>query len=241
MSGWDIALVVVVSLMGTAVAYLRNPEHKAFVLMLPLPFSLATMAVARPLDASNMLAMGVMLGYTVLVWFLHARLCWPILPAIALSAIGYCLAGAALAKLPLAGNAIFWPASSVMFLLSVALIRFLPHHAEPHHRTPLPVWIKLPAIALVIIALVAIKRQLGGFMTMFPMVGVVASYEARRSLWAIVRRMPWITALMTPVMVVMYLLQNHLGIGWAIIAGWPLHLMLLWLFRNHYQANANSG
>ena len=29
-SGWDIALIAVVSLMGTTTAYVRNPEHKAF-------------------------------------------------------------------------------------------------------------------------------------------------------------------------------------------------------------------
>ena len=40
MTRWDIALIVVVSIMGTTVAYVRHPERKAFVLMLPTPLAL---------------------------------------------------------------------------------------------------------------------------------------------------------------------------------------------------------
>ncbi|MFM8633578.1 MAG: hypothetical protein ACKOEX_02010 [Planctomycetia bacterium] len=41
----DAALLVAVTAMGVAVASLRNPEHKATVLMLPVPFSLAMFSV----------------------------------------------------------------------------------------------------------------------------------------------------------------------------------------------------
>ena len=71
MSGWgwaDWALLLTVATMGTVVAYLRNPEHKAFMLMLPVPFTFALLAVGRPLDASNVLAMLATFGYTVAVW-----------------------------------------------------------------------------------------------------------------------------------------------------------------------------
>jgi len=45
---WDALLIAVVSIMGTAIAYLRHPKHKAFVLMLPVPFTLAMLALAPP-------------------------------------------------------------------------------------------------------------------------------------------------------------------------------------------------
>ena len=51
----DIALIAAVTTMGVAVAYFHNPEHKATVLMLPVPFTLATLAVGRPIDATNVL------------------------------------------------------------------------------------------------------------------------------------------------------------------------------------------
>ena len=234
MTGWDIALIAVVSIMGTAVAYLRHPEHKAFVLMFPVPFTLATLALGRPLDATNVLAMGVLFGFTIGVWALHARRRWPILAAIAVCATGYCVVGAGIARLRPAGDAAFWGSVAAMLAASWVLIRALPYREEPHHRTPLPVWIKLPAIALVIAGVVMIKEHLGGFMTMFPMLGVVAAYEARNSLWTIVRRIPWLIIFMIPVMVLVRLTQERIGLPAALALAWPVLLALLWLFRTHY-------
>ena len=234
MSGWDIALIVVVSVMGTAVAYVRHPEHKAFVLMLPVPFTLATLALARPVDATNMLGMRVLLGFTVGVWALHVQWRWPILAAIAVCAAAYCLVGMGIARLRPTGDAAFWCSAVLMLAVSVVLIRALPYRKEPHHRTSLPVWIKMPAIALVIAGIVAIKQPLGGFMTMFPMVGVVAAYEARNSLWTIVRRIPWIILMMIPMMVIIRLTQDWIGLPAALALAWPVLLVLLWALRNSY-------
>ena len=78
----DMALIVAVTAMGVAVAYLKNPEHKATVLMLPVPFTLATLAVGRPIDATNVLAIPALFGYTFCVWLLRERLRVPILAEI---------------------------------------------------------------------------------------------------------------------------------------------------------------
>jgi hypothetical protein len=233
-SGWDMALIAAVSTMGTTVAYLRHPEHKAFVVMLPVPFTLATLAVGRPVDATNVLGMGVLFGFTIGVWALHVRAHWPIVPAIVAGALGYCMVGAAVACLHPTGDAAFWAAAALMLVAAVALIRALPYRSEPHHRTPLPVWIKLPAIALVIGGIVSIKQYLGGFTTMFPMVSVVAAYEARHSLWTIVRRIPWIMVIMTPAMVCIRVTQARLGLAGALLLAWPVLLALLWVLRRRY-------
>ena len=234
MSGWDIALIAVVSVMGTAVAYLPHPEHKAFVLMLPVPFTLATLALGRPLDATNVLGMGVLFGFSLGVWTLRVRLGWPILAAIAVGATGYCVIGAGIARSQPTGDVAFWSSVAAILAAAIALIRTLPYREEPHHRTPLPIWVKLPAIALVITGVVTIKQQLGGFMTMFPMVGLVAAYEARNSLWTIVRRIPWLILLMLPVMALIRLTQAHIGLPVALALAWPLYLTLLWGFRKQY-------
>ena len=231
---WDVALVVVVSIMGTAIAYLRHPERKAFVLMLPVPFTLATLALGRPVDATNVLATGAYFVFTIGVWALHVRLRWPILSAISGSAFVYCAIGIVLARLCPSGDATFWGAVGLMLVVAVTLTRVLPYRAEPHHRTPLPVWIKVPAIALVTVGLITIKQSLGGFMTMFPMVGVVAAYEARYSPWTNVRRIPWIILIMIPMMTQIRLTQSQLGLPAALALAWPLFLVLLWLLRKHY-------
>jgi hypothetical protein len=118
MSRWDIALIVVVSVMGTAVAYLRHPEHKAFVLMLPIPFTLATLALGQPIDATNVLAGALLVGFSFGVWFLRVRLRWPILVVIPFCAVAYCLAGAGIARLNLDSGAAFWCAVVLVYSLA---------------------------------------------------------------------------------------------------------------------------
>jgi hypothetical protein len=240
LNGWDIALIAGVSIMGTALAYVRHPERKAFVLMLPVPFTLTTLSLGKPVDATNVLGMGTLFGFTIGVWALHTRLRWPILAAIAASAAGYCAVGAAIARLRPAGDAAFWGAAALMLAASFALIRSLPYREEPHYRTPLPVWIKMPAIALVITGVLAVKQHLGGFTTMFPMVGLVAAYEARKSLWTIVRRIPWVILMMTPMMALIRLTQGHIGLPAALAVAWPVLLTLLWALRKRYTGGEDA-
>lgn len=229
----DAALLVAVTAMGVAVAYLRDPEQKATVLMLPVPFSLAMLSVGRPIDAANVLAIPALFGYTLMVWLLHDRLRVPILAAIATSAGCYCLAGMAIAQNGPAGGAAFWTAAAVTMVIGAVLVRSLPARPGRPHRTPLPVWIKTPAVAAVISGLIEIKHLLGGFTTMFPMVGVVASYESRHSLWTIVRRIAWLLVLMPPMMAAIRLMQPHVGTPAAVLLAWPVFLTGLWLWRRN--------
>lgn len=231
MNGWDIALILTVAVMGTLVAYLHNPEHKATVLMLPVPFTIAVLAVGQPIAASNVLAGVVMFGYTLAAWAMYARLKLPILLAIAIAVAGYCLVGMGITKLNLSGDREFWVSLAVVFLAGVALIRGLPYREEPHHRTPLPVWIKFPSIALVVVGLVLIKKQLGGFTTFFPMVGIVATYESRFSLWTNVRRIPWILVIMMPMLASIRLWQTHVSMGAALLLSWPVYLAGMCVFH----------
>ena len=240
---WDLLLIVCVSIMGTAVAYLRNPEHKAFMLMLPVPFTLAMLSVNKPVDATNVLGMSVLFGFTFAVWLMHAKWRVPILLSIVVPTLGYCLIGGAIARLSLHGDLVFGVVVLLTFVGSVALVRWLPYWEEPHHSTPLPPWIKIPAIALVIFGLVSIKKFLGGFMTMFPMVGLVAAYECRHSLWTNVRRIPWILVIMVPMEVTIWVLQPYMSVRKALALSWPVYLAGLWVFhaisRKAFEAEAD--
>ena len=237
----EIALIVAVTAMGVAVAYLENPEHKATVLMLPVPYTLATLAVGRPVDATNVLGIPALFGYTFLVWLLRQRLRLPILAAIAVAATAYCLFGAAVARWRPTDDATFWTAVVATMLAGVGLVRILPHREELGHRTPLPVWIKTPAIAAVVSGLVEIKHLLGGFTTTFPMVGIVASYESRHSLWTIVRRIAWLLILMPPMMATIRLLQPRVGTPVAVLLSWPVVLIGLWVWHTRFRETGPSG
>jgi hypothetical protein len=54
---WDCLLIAVVSPQVALMAYLHHPRWKAFVLSLPLPFSVASLAVGRPVDATNIIGL----------------------------------------------------------------------------------------------------------------------------------------------------------------------------------------
>ena len=113
---WDIALVIVVTLQATALAYISSPRWKALMLMLPLPFTTIVLSLGRPLDASNLLAMVVLLVYTLSVRTLYQYI--PIVPAIALSALLYTVLGSFLANAIPPGNVVFWTSAIVIFILA---------------------------------------------------------------------------------------------------------------------------
>ncbi len=217
---WDVVLVVAVSLQATALAYIPSPRWKAFAFCLPFPFTFASLALGHRIDTTNVLGLPLLIAYTQGVRLLHRRLGLPIVVAIAISALGYSLVGCLLAPVVPLGDAAFWLALAGALALGIGLYRWLPDHAEPGHRTSLPVYIKLPIVATVVIALVVAKGALHGFMTLFPMVGVVAAYESRHSLWTWGRQMPtWMIA-MVPMMAILRLAEPLMGIAPALLLGW---------------------
>ena len=227
LSGWDIALIVLVSLHATALAYLHHPRWKALLLTLPVPFSLASLSIGARVDATNVAGLPLLMVFTCGVYVLYRRCRVPIILAIATCAAGYCgLASVIAPHVPRTGTA-FWCLAVVVFAAGAALYQLMPPRDEPGHRSPLPVYIKLPIIAAVIFVLVVLKQQMQGFMTLFPMVGVVAAYEGRHCLWTICRQIPVIMMTLLPMMAAMRLLCPLVGIGWALAGGWVVFLCLL--------------
>jgi len=237
-TAWDWALIAVVAAQATTLAYLHHPRWKALLLTLPIPFTMATLAVGTPVDIAHVLGLVLLLGYNLAVYQLHGVWRWPILVAIPLAAMGYCLAAAMLAPRLPRTEAAFWMAAGGVFALGTVLYRRMPHRTEPGHRSPLPLYVKLPLTALVLTALVLAKRQLQGFMTVFPMVGVLASYEGRHCLWTLSRQMPVVMLTLLPLMVVVRLLQPHWGVGGALVGGWAVFLTILLPLTRHQWTRA---
>lgn len=237
----DVSLVLVVTTMGAAIAYLQNPEQKATVLMLPVPFTLTTLSVGKPIDCINVLAIGGVFGYTILVWLLHERLRVPIIAAIAVAVMGYCLLGTLLVQFGPSGCIAFWVAIAGTVVTGAVMLATLPNREGRQHRTPLPVWVKAPALAAVASGLIEIKHVIGGFATMFPLVGIMASYESRHSLWTIVRRMAWVLLLKPSMLAVIWLLQPHVGLTAAIFLSWPVYLAGLWAWHQRPKTSLAAG
>jgi len=229
---WDFALLLLVSVQATALAYVRTPRLRAFVTALPIPFTLAALAVGKPIDASNVAAVVLLLFYALAVRALHKGTGAPIIPSIVVAAVGYGMAGAFLKSVVPTGDFAFWPACVLSLGVTAALRRWMPRTDEPDRHHPLPPWLKFPAIAAVIFVLILLKRVLGGFMTMFPMVGVFAAYEGRYRLDAFCRAFDAFAFAIVPFLAAVRVLQPRIGLASALAAGWLVHIpVLLWQIR----------
>jgi hypothetical protein len=224
---WDVLLLAAVSALVLLMAYLRHPRWKAFMLNLPIPFSISVMAVGRPIDASNLAALGLYLGYMYAVYLLHARLRTPIVPAILASAAGYTLVGSLLGGRIPPTEAVFWPAAAAVLLAGVALHRLTADRPEPGHRSPIPLPMKLPLTVALVLGILLIKSRLQGFMTLFPVVSVFGSYESRRSLWTNCRQVPRILLTVGPLIMIARLAQRWMSLGPALLVGWGGFLLLM--------------
>ena len=222
-------LLVVVTIMGTLLAYVPDPKWKAFLLGLPFPFTVANLSLSAPVGPSHVLGMLVLLLFTHMVRWLHYSARIPIIPAIAISVAVYIGTGSLLNSLLPRGTAVFWAAWGLTVSTGVLLLVLLPPRQEQAHRSPLPVPVKVAAIAGVVALLVALKQVLGGFMTMFPMVGTIAAYEARHSLWTIGRQIPIFIVCAGPMMAVMWVAQQvlHASIPLSLAMGWGAFLAVM--------------
>ena len=190
------------------------------VLCVPLPFTLATLALGDHVGATHVAGVLLMALYTHAVRLLHYKARVPIVAAIVVAALSYCGAGALLAEKMPRTDAAFWIAAAAALAAGVVLFTVTPRSEEPGHRSPLPLWIKLPIIAAVVFTLIVIKQTLSGFMAMFPMVGVLTAYEARHSLRTVCRQIHALMLAFVPMVITIRLAQDHVGLGLALLLGW---------------------
>jgi hypothetical protein len=224
---FDLALLVTVALQATSMAYLHAPRLKALVLCLPLPFTLVSLSLGQPVDVTNLLGVIAILAYVYLVRFLHQGASIPIVPVIAVAVAVYCALGWLLLQVTPATDRAFWGLGALLLASGAYLHRHQATRFEPGHRTPLPVWLKLPLVLLVVSLLLLVKESLRGVATMFPMVSVPGAYEARHSLWTVSRQMPVFLLTVVPLMMVARLTQPHVGIAGGLALGWLAFLALL--------------
>jgi hypothetical protein len=232
---WDAALLLLVSAQATVIARLGQPERKALVMALPIPSSLAMLAVGVPVSTPHVAGLCLLLAFMHGVRGLHDRARVPIIPAIVLSAVGYCVAGALLKPVLPQTPAAFWLACAATVLLALLARALFPHREEASYRSPLSLWVKIPIVVGVVALLILLKNILHGFTTWFPMVGVLAAYEARSSLGTMCRVLPDFMLAMVPMVAVIYLAQFCLGLPGAVGVGWLVFLPLLFFLTRSFR------
>jgi len=228
---FDLVMLAAVSAQATTLAYLHRPRWKALLYVLPIPFTTATLALGEPVGPTHALGLFLTFFFPFATWWLHVRLRWHIIASIAAAAVAYCAIGAAVATSVPVNELTFWLALAATFGLAAVMHRHLPHRKEPGHRSPLSVPVKFAVMAGVVSVLILLKQCLHGFMATFPMLGVVAMYEARHSLWTLCRHVPVLMLAMAPMLAVCRVAHPHLGLGGSLAAGWVVllasHFVLL--------------
>ena len=226
-------MILLASSQATFIAYLRQPLAKAFILSLPIPFSMAVLSIGRPIDATHVMGLSFFLLFNQFTRLLHSKAKAPIVLSIGIGACAYALGATWVASWLPRTETSFWAACGIAALTAIFFHWWLKPGDEVPYRTMLPVWIKFPMIASVIICIVQLKIYLQGFMAVFPMVSVVALYEARYCLRTICRQMDVLVFAMLPVMITMRLVQPLTGYQWALVPGWCVFLaiMLPWMRR----------
>lgn len=224
---WDVALILVATAQGLLVAYSHSPRLKAFFWGMPFPFTVAVLAGGQPVNATHVWGMVLLFLFFKFIYWLYRKLKLPISVAIFISFLAYCGVGSLIAPLIPKTSSFFWISELVVALLMAALFIFLPHQEEPGFKSDLPVVLKALIIAGVIFILLLLKKNLQGFMTVAPMLGVVAAYEVRHSLWTFNRKVPLFALNLLPLLAVSRWLSPHVGLAWSLVGGWIAFLLVM--------------
>jgi len=239
---WDLTLLVAVSLLATCMAYVHNPRHKALLYVLPVPFTLASMALDMPVGTTHVLGLPLLLLYTHAARWLHLHARMPVVAAIVTAAAGYCFIACTAVRFAPDAGSVFWLVVVCNVALAATLHRRTPHRQEPGYRSPLPMFVKLPVVMCVVALVVLLKQAMQGFMVFFPMMGVVAVYESRHSLWTLNRQLPIFILAMSALLTVCRLTQARVGLAAALALGWVAFLcVLLPLTRRMWRQSSSSS
>jgi hypothetical protein len=217
-SSWDPWLILSVTTMGVAIAVIPQPSAKAAILTLPIPFSIAFLAVAAPVGVEHVAALGLLFAFVVSVWLFHERYRLAIVPSIITAATLYVVTGGWLRTL--LSEALFWPLCAAIFVGSCVFLMAFPPRTGALQAAPASLGQKVLALLFISTSMVLLKGWLGGFMTLFPMVGVLAAYENRRNLWWNVRAVPIAAVSILVLLLGIRALSPVVGVEQAVALGW---------------------
>lgn len=229
-SFYDWLLVFMVTALGTLSAYVKDPQVKAVLATIPIPCGFAYIAVGLPMGTANAVSGFMCFLYVHIVRILHYKVKLPIVPSIAAGLAFFVALGTFL--MPRIPNTELSFIGACVFDLAIGIIVFQKqsYKSGVRYKTPLPVYIKAPAIAGVVSGLMLIKRLMGGFCTSFPMMNSIVSYESRYSLGDQCRQLPLFLIAGPFMFAEMRYLETLLGLNhWIVLlCGYILFAFIYW-------------
>lgn len=210
--------------MVTVMTRIQRPALKAVVMTLPIHFTLTSFSLSRPVGATHLLGVGLLVLFAEGVPWSYATVRLPIVLLIALNAVVYGMLSVLLAP-GLSGTEVeFWGLGLLLFGTVQGLLALQKTPPEPPVSDPVAGHRKLLILAGVLWLLVLLKQQLQGFMTMFPMMGVVAAYEFRKDLGYLRGKMLLFARSAIPMIGAIHVLQPVVGLVLALVGGWVVFL-----------------
>ena len=187
---YDWLLIFMVTALGTLSAYLKDPQLKAVTATIPIPCGFAYIAVGLPMGAANAISGFMCFLYVHIVRILHYKIKVPIVPSIIAGLAFFVIMGTFLMPRIPNTEACFIGACLFDLIVGIVVFQKQTYKSGVRYKTPLPIYIKAPAIASVVSGLMLIKQLMGGFCTSFPMMNSIVSYESRFSLGDQCRQLP---------------------------------------------------
>ena len=227
---YDWLLIFMVTALGTASAYMKDPQLKAVAATIPIPCGFAYIAVGLPMGTANAISAVLCLAYVHVVRICHYKIKIPIVLSIIIGLALFVVIGTTLQPIIPDNEPVFYAVCLFDFLLGILLFQKQSYKSGVPYKTPLPVYIKAPAIAFVVSGLMIIKRLMGGFCTSFPMMNSIVSYESRYSLGDQCRQLP-LFLIAGPIMFIeMRILETRLGLNhWIVLlCGYILFAFIYW-------------
>ena len=247
-SFYDWLLIFMVTALGVFSAYTKDPQLKAVAATIPIPCGFAYIAVGLPMGTANAISGFMCFLYVHIVRILHYKAKIPIIPSIAAGLAFFVALGTFLMPRIPEGEPYFIAACVFDFVVGVIMFQTQRYKSGVRYKTPLPVYIKAPAIAGVVAGLMLIKRLMGGFCTSFPMMNSIVSYESRFSLGDQCRQLPLFLIAGPFMFAEMRYLETllHLNHWIVLLCGYALFACIYWPLnkelkrRNDTNYNAKS-
>ena len=227
---YDWLLIFMVTALGTLSAYLKDPQLKAVTATIPIPCGFAYIAVGLPMGAANAISGFMCFLYVHIVRILHYKIKVPIVPSIIAGLAFFVIMGTFLMPRIPNTEACFIGACLFDLIVGIVVFQKQTYKSGVRYKTPLPIYIKAPAIASVVSGLMLIKQLMGGFCTSFPMMNSIVSYESRFSLGDQCRQLPLFLIAGPFMFVEMRYLEIGLGLNhWIVLlCGYILFAAIYW-------------
>lgn len=241
-SFYDWLLVFMVTALGTLSAYLKDPQLKAVTATIPIPFGFAYIAVGLPVGAANAISGFMCMLYANIVRILHYKVHVPIVPSIILGLAFFVATGTFLMPRIPDNEAFFIGVCAFDFIVGLIMFQKQKYSAGVKYKTPLPIYIKAPAIAFVVSGLMFIKRLMGGFCTSFPMMNSIVSYESRYSLADQCRQLPLFLIAGPFMFLEMHFIETRLGLNhWLVLLSGYILFSFIYVPLNNELKRRNAA